>query len=88
MLIEDARAKVNLTLRVVGRRADGYHDIESVVAFGDCADRLSLTPAGKKALVQLTRCARRHERNLDALIGPRDRKRFIQILKSIAAGIE
>src|ERR1700730_10550984 len=43
-LIEDGRAKVNLTLRVVGRRFDGYHDLESVVAFADCADRLSLTP--------------------------------------------
>ena len=42
-LNEDARAKVNLTLRVVGRRVDGYHDLESVVAFADCADRLSLT---------------------------------------------
>jgi 4-diphosphocytidyl-2-C-methyl-D-erythritol kinase len=43
-LIEDGRAKVNLTLRVVGRRVDGYHDIESVVAFADCADRVSFTP--------------------------------------------
>jgi 4-diphosphocytidyl-2-C-methyl-D-erythritol kinase len=43
-LVEDARAKVNLTLRVVGRRVDGYHDLESVVAFADCADRLSLRP--------------------------------------------
>src|ERR1700738_701060 len=42
--IEDARAKVNLTLRVVGRRVDGYHDLESVVAFADCADRLTLMP--------------------------------------------
>jgi 4-diphosphocytidyl-2-C-methyl-D-erythritol kinase len=42
-LIDDARAKVNLTLRVVGRRIDGYHDLESVVAFADCADRLTLT---------------------------------------------
>ena len=47
MLIEEGRAKVNLTLRVVGRRADGYHDLESVVAFADCADRLSLTPGPK-----------------------------------------
>src|SRR3984893_1703229 len=43
-LIEDARAKVNLTLRVVGRRVDGFHDLESVVAFADCADRLTLMP--------------------------------------------
>ena len=50
-LSEDARAKVNLTLRVVGRRVDGYHELESVVAFADCADRLSLTPAPELQLV-------------------------------------
>ncbi len=50
--------------------------------------RLNLTRAGKKTLTQLTRCARRHERNLDGVIGLRDRKRFIQILKKIAAEIE
>ncbi|QWG19717.1 4-(cytidine 5'-diphospho)-2-C-methyl-D-erythritol kinase [Bradyrhizobium sediminis] len=44
MLMEEGRAKVNLTLRVVGRRVDGYHDLESVVAFADCADRITLTP--------------------------------------------
>src|SRR3982074_1001947 len=46
-LTDEARAKVNLTLRVIGRRVDGYHDLESVVAFADCADRLSLTPGSK-----------------------------------------
>lgn len=50
--------------------------------------RLNLTAAGKKTLTQLTRCARQHERNLDAIIGRRDRKRFLQILKRIAAEIE
>jgi DNA-binding MarR family transcriptional regulator len=50
--------------------------------------RLNLTRAGKKVLTDLTRCARRHERNLDHVIGARDRKRFIQILKKIAAEIE
>ena len=44
VLSDEGRAKVNLTLRVIGRRADGYHDLESVVAFADCADRLTLTP--------------------------------------------
>jgi 4-diphosphocytidyl-2-C-methyl-D-erythritol kinase len=43
-LVEEGRAKVNLTLRVFGRRTDGYHDLESVVAFADCADKLTLTP--------------------------------------------
>jgi len=45
LLVELGRAKVNLTLRVVGRRTDGYHELESVVAFADCADRLTLTEA-------------------------------------------
>lgn len=46
-LVEEGRAKVNLTLRVVARRSDGYHDLESVVAFADCADRLTLTPGSE-----------------------------------------
>jgi len=50
--------------------------------------RLNVTPAGKKVLTMMTRCARRHERKLDHVIGARDRKRFIQILKKIAAKIE
>src|SRR3984893_3075981 len=49
-LIEDGRAKINLPLRVVGRRVDGYHDLESVVAFADCAERLSLAPAPRLTL--------------------------------------
>ena len=51
--VEDAHAKINLTLRVVGRRVDGYHDLESVVAFADCADRLSLSP-GVELLLDIT----------------------------------
>jgi 4-diphosphocytidyl-2-C-methyl-D-erythritol kinase len=49
-LVEEGRAKVNLTLRVVGRRVDGYHDLESVVAFADCADRVTLTPGPELSL--------------------------------------
>jgi 4-diphosphocytidyl-2-C-methyl-D-erythritol kinase len=49
-LVADGRAKVNLTLRVVGRRVDGYHELESVVAFADCADRLSLVPGSELQL--------------------------------------
>ena len=43
-LIEEAPAKVNLTLAIHGRRADGYHELESLVAFARCGDRLSLLP--------------------------------------------
>ncbi|MGH6712949.1 MAG: 4-(cytidine 5'-diphospho)-2-C-methyl-D-erythritol kinase [Bradyrhizobium sp.] len=49
-LMDEGRAKVNLTLRVVGRRTDGFHDLESVVAFADCADRLTLTPGSELTL--------------------------------------
>ena len=48
--VESAPAKVNLTLRVLGRRDDGYHEIESLVAFADCGDRLTLAPGGELAL--------------------------------------
>jgi len=43
-LIETARAKVNLTLRVLGRRLDGYHDLESLVAFADFGDGIEFLP--------------------------------------------
>jgi 4-diphosphocytidyl-2-C-methyl-D-erythritol kinase len=42
--VETAPAKVNLTLRVLGRRADGYHDLESLVTFAGVGDRLSFIP--------------------------------------------
>ena len=37
-----APAKLNLTLAVVGRRADGFHNLHSVVVLLDLVDRLSL----------------------------------------------
>ncbi len=40
-----APAKVNLALHVLGRRADGYHDLDSIVAFADVGDWLTFTPA-------------------------------------------
>jgi 4-diphosphocytidyl-2-C-methyl-D-erythritol kinase len=49
-LRERARAKVNLTLHVLGRRADGYHDLDSLVAFADCADGLSFKEAPQFSL--------------------------------------
>ena len=42
---ETAHAKVNLHLHVTGRRADGYHLLDSLAVFPTVADRLSATPA-------------------------------------------
>lgn len=39
-----APAKINLTLHVVRRRHDGFHDLESLVAFAGVADILELDP--------------------------------------------
>jgi DNA-binding MarR family transcriptional regulator len=49
------------------------------------AYRLVLTPAGRRLLGELTRCARTHERNLDHIIGVRDQKSFVRVLKRIIA---
>jgi 4-diphosphocytidyl-2-C-methyl-D-erythritol kinase len=49
-LAEKAPAKINLTLRIVGRRADGYHELESLVAFAAVGDTLTLKPGPASAL--------------------------------------
>ena len=41
---ELARAKINLTLTVHGRRPDGYHELTSLVAFADVGDEVVLHP--------------------------------------------
>ena len=50
MLREPAPAKVNLYLHVVGRRADGLHLLESLVAFAEAADMLYAEPARRLSL--------------------------------------
>lgn len=43
--IELAPAKINLALHVLGRRLDGYHELDSIVAFANVADRLIFEPS-------------------------------------------
>jgi 4-diphosphocytidyl-2-C-methyl-D-erythritol kinase len=45
-----APAKVNLTLAVLGRRSDGYHELCSLVAFAGAGDELSLTSTDQTGL--------------------------------------
>ncbi|MEN3147119.1 4-(cytidine 5'-diphospho)-2-C-methyl-D-erythritol kinase [Neorhizobium sp. IRAMC:178] len=44
-LFELAPAKINLALHVTGQRADGYHQLESIVTFADTGDRLCFSGA-------------------------------------------
>ncbi len=45
MLRIEAPAKLNLYLHVTGRRADGYHELDSLISFVGLADTLEIAPA-------------------------------------------
>ena len=47
-VVEAAPAKLNLALHVTGRRDDGYHSLEMLVAFADVCDELEALPATAK----------------------------------------
>ena len=49
-LMITAPAKVNLSLRITGRRDDGYHELESLVAFASCGDTLELAKSSATRL--------------------------------------
>jgi 4-diphosphocytidyl-2-C-methyl-D-erythritol kinase len=50
VITEFAPAKINLALHVLGRRMDGYHELDSVVAFADVGDVLTFTPSDMTTL--------------------------------------
>ena len=50
-MLERASAKLNLTLRILGRRDDGYHLLESLVVFTDLHDRIQAVDADTLSLV-------------------------------------
>ena len=45
-----AHAKINLALHIIGRRQDGYHELDSIVAFADLADVLTISPAANASI--------------------------------------
>ncbi|MFC0285270.1 4-(cytidine 5'-diphospho)-2-C-methyl-D-erythritol kinase, partial [Kaistia hirudinis] len=45
-----AAAKINLALHVTGRRADGYHELDSLVVFAEIGDSLALVDEAPAAL--------------------------------------
>ncbi|SOD96094.1 4-(cytidine 5'-diphospho)-2-C-methyl-D-erythritol kinase [Caenispirillum bisanense] len=50
VVVVEAPAKVNLSLHVVGRRDDGYHLLDSLIAFAGVGDTLTAAPAEDLAL--------------------------------------
>ncbi|HYG86001.1 MAG TPA: 4-(cytidine 5'-diphospho)-2-C-methyl-D-erythritol kinase [Azospirillum sp.] len=53
-IVEAAPAKLNLYLHVLGRRADGYHELDSLIAFAGVGDRLTVTPAAGGPHLEIT----------------------------------
>src|SRR5438045_479977 len=76
-LVELAPAKVNLTLEVLGRRADGYHLLDSLVVFAGIADRLTLTPGEALSLKVRGETA--------AEAGPLDDNLVLKAVRALAA---
>lgn len=65
-----------LSQRGLVRRVQARHDRRNY--------HLTLTPSGKRAMRALLACARRHERNLDRIVGKRERLTFLAILKDLS----
>ena len=62
-----APAKLNLLLHVLGRRADGYHELQTVFRLIDRSDRIGIAPRADGEL-----------RRLDALPGVAPQDAFYQ----------
>ena len=78
-LTESAPAKINLTLAVLGRRADGYHRLDSLVVFAREADRLTLVPGEELSLEVHGRTAEE--------AGPLDDNLVLKAARALAAEV-
>ena len=79
ILVEHAPAKINLTLTVLGRRADGYHLLDSLVVFAREGDRLTFVPGNVLALTVRGLTAKQ--------AGPLDDNLVLKAAKALAAEI-
>lgn len=77
-LVSRAPAKINLSLHVVGRRQDGYHELESLVCFAGAADILRFTPGNELSLIV--------EGPTAALAGPEQDNLVLRAARRLADG--
>jgi 4-diphosphocytidyl-2-C-methyl-D-erythritol kinase len=80
-IVEPARAKINLTLAVLGRRTDGYHELDSLVTFAACGDQLQLIP-GRTFRITVTGPFAR------AIVGPNLLERTAAVLRGHDARLQ
>lgn len=78
---ELAPAKINLTLRIAGRRPDGFHLIESLVAFADVGDAVTLDVGGAPGIEAIGPMA-------DAIVGSNILARTLALLEEHAPDIK
>lgn len=79
-----ARAKVNLYLHVTGRRADGFHLLDSLIVFAEAGDEIALAPADRLRLTIHGPFATGLEAGPDNLV--RRAARALQELTGVEAG--
>lgn len=77
---ELARAKLNLTLGVRGRRSDGYHELESLVAFAEVHDVVTLDPGREETVSASGRFA-------TAIVGENLLARTLALLRKADSGL-
>ncbi|MCP8618168.1 4-(cytidine 5'-diphospho)-2-C-methyl-D-erythritol kinase [Salirhabdus salicampi] len=88
MLLEKAPAKINLSLDVLYKRDDGFHEIEMVMTTIDLSDHIELTPLKENVIkiISENRYVPNDSRNLAFQAAAKFKERF-QIKKGVAIKI-
>jgi len=63
-----APAKINLYLHITAKRRDGYHSLESLVAFANYGDEISVAPSDKLTLTINGPCSKGLQSNADNIV--------------------
>src|SRR5437667_1140626 len=86
MRVEHAPAKLTLSLRVTGRRDDGYHLLEAEMVTVDLADTLLFAPGDGIELVPLVRTARFEPSLITRALAAVGRQAFVRLEKRSPVG--